>query len=234
LSHGIQLLAHYTFARAEDLNQGSQTFTASFPTAFNQFNLDDERGRSNFDVKNRFVASFIWELPFAKDIKNPIANHVLAGWKLNGIINLQDGARVTGNVSGTLPSFTDPDGTVVTPISGSPNGSGGTFRVPFEERNLFKRPSLQNIDMRIGKEFRFKERYRINFIAEAFNLFNRTHSFGTTTNRFDLGTLVISGTGSGTRSLPAFRPRSDFLVLNNAQSTLYRERQMQLALKFNF
>jgi hypothetical protein len=234
LSHGIQFLAHYTLARAEDLNQGSTTFTSSFPTALNQFDLEGERARSNFDVKNRFVASFIWEIPFAKENKNPFANYVLAGWKLNGIVNLQDGTRVTGN-AGNLPSgFTDPDGTLIVPIASSVNGSGGSNRVPFEERNLFKRRGLQNIDLRLGKEFRFKERYRINFIAEAFNLFNRTNWFGTTTTRFDMTTVVVSPAGSPTRSLPAFRPRTDFLRLNSAQSTLYRERQMQLALKFNF
>jgi hypothetical protein len=232
LSRGIQLLAHYTLAKAEDLNQGSVTFTSSFPTAFNPFDLEAERGRSNFDVKNRFVASFIWEMPFARTSESPFLKHVAAGWKLNGIVNLQDGARVTGSVGGNLPSFRDPDGTQIASISGSPNGSGGLNRVPFEERNLFRRPSLQNIDLRLGKEFRVKERYRINFIAEAFNIFNRTHWFGATTTRYDLITIT-AGLPAGT-ALPAFRPRTDFLTLNSAQSTLYRERQMQLALKFNF
>jgi hypothetical protein len=234
LSHGIQLLAHYTYASAEDLNQGSLTFTSSFPTAFNQFDLDAERGNSNFDVRHRFVASFMWEIPFGDFQDNTVARHILSGWKLNGIVNLQEGARVTGTTGGNLPTFTDADGTFIQAISGSPNGSGGTNRIPFEERNLFKRPALQNIDLRIGKEFKFKERYRINFIAEAFNLFNHTNWFGTTTTRYDLTTQILSGSGATARSLPVFRPRTDFLRLSSAQSTLYRERQMQIALKFNF
>ncbi|HEV8485770.1 MAG TPA: hypothetical protein VGV87_19660, partial [Blastocatellia bacterium] len=220
LSHGIQFLAHYTLSKAEDTNQGSTTFTSGSPTALNQFDLPAERGKSNFNVRNRFIASFMWELPIAEHNENPFVKAVIAGWKLNGIVTLQDGGPVTGFVSGNLT------GGVTTSL----NGSGGVNRVPFEERNLYKRPALQNFDLRLGKEFRVKERYRLNLIAEAFNLFNHTNSFAVTTTKYDL----ITFTPTGGVATPAFRPRTDFLILNSAQSTLYRERQMQLALRFSF
>ena len=96
LSHGIQLLAHYTLANAEDLNQGSTTFTSSFPTAFNQFDLDDEEASptSTSGTASSPASSGSCRLP--RTTRTPFAPHVLAGWKLNGILNIQDGARVTG------------------------------------------------------------------------------------------------------------------------------------------
>jgi hypothetical protein len=233
LARGIQFLAHYTFARAEDTNQVSQTFSATFPTAFNPYDLSAEFGRSAFHVRNRFVGSFLWELPFLRDSQNSIATTVLAGWKLNSIITLQSGRPVEANVSGSLPTFRATDGVTVTPTSASPNGSGGSLRAPFVERNSFNQPNLYNIDLRLAKEFRLKERYRLNVIAEAFNLFNRTNVFGVSQNAFD---LVLTGCTSPTAGpcVPAFRPRTDFLTVSSAQSTLYRERQMQVALRFAF
>jgi hypothetical protein len=236
LSRGVQVLAHYTVSRARDQNQGSVTFSSSFPTALDQFDLNGEWGRSNFHVRNRFVASFVWEMPFLKDHESAAVRAVLAGWKLNGVVNINDGATVTGNARGSLPSFRAPDGVSVRGISSGPNGSGGSLRVPFVERNSFKQPPLKNFDLRLAKEFRFKERYRLNFVAEAFNLLNRTHFFRVDQNQYELVAVTAPcATGvTGTCQLPAFRPLRDFLTLTGAQSTLYRERQMQFALRFKF
>jgi hypothetical protein len=40
-------------------------------------------------------------------------------------------------------------------------------------RNRFRAPNYYNVDMSIGKEWKFKERYSAQFRAEFFNLFNR-------------------------------------------------------------
>ncbi|HEY9401102.1 MAG TPA: TonB-dependent receptor, partial [Pyrinomonadaceae bacterium] len=59
LTKGLQFQTHYTFSRAEDNGQNSQTFT------FTQGRLDpfgeelDGEGRSNNDVPHRFVASAV-------------------------------------------------------------------------------------------------------------------------------------------------------------------------------
>jgi hypothetical protein len=178
-SHGLQFLAHFTYSRANDLNQTSVTFSSSFPTALNQFDLQGEDARSNFDVPRRFVASAVWEIPFLKNSDNMFVRNVIAGWKVAPIVTIQDGLRVAESVSGSLPTVTGTtagkpnllsDGFQInsTPSNG-PNGSGGSFRVPFEPRNAFQLPALENIDLRLAKEIRIKERYKVDFIAEAFN-----------------------------------------------------------------
>jgi hypothetical protein len=40
-------------------------------------------------------------------------------------------------------------------------------------RNTYRGDSLKTVDMRLSRVFHFKERYQLQLIAEAFNLFNR-------------------------------------------------------------
>jgi hypothetical protein len=242
-SHGLQFLAHFTYSRATDLNQTSVTFSSSFPTALNQYDLQGEDARSTFDVPRRFVASAVWEIPFLRESQNSFVRNVIAGWKVAPIITIQDGFRIAEGVSGSLPTnVTLPDGFKIasTPSSG-PNGSGGSFRVPFEPRNAFQLPALENIDVRLAKEIRFKERYKVDFIAEAFNLFNHTLVFGASSNQFNLGKTTATAAQcnagvTGTCSQLIFTPvtAGSFLAPSADQSTLFRERQMQLAVRFSF
>jgi hypothetical protein len=240
-SHGVQFLAHFTYSKATDLNQTSTTFSASSPTSLNQFNLQGEDGRSAFDVPRRFVASAVWDMPFFRNSESMAARSVLGGWKLAPIVTIQDGFRLSESVNGNLFGFTSPDGFVV-PSSfpgSSLNGSGGTNRVPFEPRNNFQLPALENVDLRLAKQFRISERTNLEFIAEAFNLFNHTLVFGANTSQYNLIKVQPNGapcptTGSCSPALPAFSPNVSFLAPNADQSTLFRERQMQLALKFHF
>src|SRR5262249_25670240 len=156
-------------------------------------------------------------------------------------VTIQDGFRVAESVNGGLPTnMTTPDGfNISSTPNGGVNGSGGGFRVPFEPRNNFQLPALENVDLRLAKTLRIKERYGVDFIAEAFNLFNHTLWFGATSNQFNLNKVNATtltpcpSSGLCSNALPAFAPRTDFLTLTAAQSTLYRERQMQLAVRFS-
>ncbi|HKV37569.1 MAG TPA: TonB-dependent receptor [Blastocatellia bacterium] len=216
-SHGVQFMANFTYSRSLDTDQTSQTFSSAFPTAFNQFDINADRGRSNFDTPRRFVASGIWELPFWKKSDNTFVRTAIAGWLVSGIVTVQDGFRVpeSVNIVSTIPGAT----------AFSENGSGGTFIVPFEPRNNFQLPALENFDLRLAKRFQFRERYGIEFLAEAFNLFNHTLVFAATNNQYDL---------NGSAAIPVFTPRKDFLTPTSDQSTLYRERQLQLSARFTF
>jgi hypothetical protein len=49
-----------------------------------------ERADSVFDVRHRLVMGYIWDLPFAKDLKGPSAL-LLRGWELGGLVTLQSG-----------------------------------------------------------------------------------------------------------------------------------------------
>jgi hypothetical protein len=52
-------------------------------------NQAGDRGPSEFDVRQRFALSAVWELPSPKS--NAALKDVLGGWKLNSVISLQSG-----------------------------------------------------------------------------------------------------------------------------------------------
>jgi hypothetical protein len=51
-----------------------------------------DRGNSIFDIRQRLVGNYIWELPWYKS-QNGFLGHVLGGWLYNGIVSWQTGAH---------------------------------------------------------------------------------------------------------------------------------------------
>ncbi|MGA3103628.1 MAG: TonB-dependent receptor [Terriglobales bacterium] len=88
-SSGLQLNANYTFSKAMD--DVSDTFTtknaggAAYPT--DSLNPRLDYGPADFNVKHRVVASFVYDLPFAK------SSRWLGGWNVSGIVSVQSGAN---------------------------------------------------------------------------------------------------------------------------------------------
>ena len=66
-SHGLQYLVSYTFAKSLDYagSPASGGGAVGGPQSVTLF--DESRGPSGFDVKHRFVLSWVWDLPFGKD-----------------------------------------------------------------------------------------------------------------------------------------------------------------------
>jgi hypothetical protein len=84
LSKGLQFNASYTFSKSIDLNsQSSQGVTAQ-----DSYNLQNDRGLSDFDARHRFVVSGLYELPFH-------GNQFKEGWQLSLITQSQSGNPVT-------------------------------------------------------------------------------------------------------------------------------------------
>jgi len=84
LSRGLQLNASYTFSKSIDYNsQSSQGVTVQ-----DSYNLRGDRGLSDFDARQRFVVSGLYELPFS-------GNQLKEGWQLSLITQSQSGNPVT-------------------------------------------------------------------------------------------------------------------------------------------
>jgi len=82
---GLQLNASYTFSKAIDTI--SDAFNARLGlNPVNNFNIDLDRGRADFDIRHKFITDFNYEVPFFKD------NRWLGGWEATGIITVQSGA----------------------------------------------------------------------------------------------------------------------------------------------
>jgi hypothetical protein len=80
--------AAYTWSKSTD---ATSTGNPAFNTAFNdETTLNDSRGLSDFDRTHRFVASYVYDLPFLRHATG-IVHAVLGGWEVSGITTVQSG-----------------------------------------------------------------------------------------------------------------------------------------------
>jgi hypothetical protein len=187
LTRGVQFTAAYTWSHAID--EVSDIFDLAGARSLPQNSLDrrGERGDANFDVRHRFVQSFIWDLPALGK------NRFLGGWQLAGVLTLQTGQPFTvissvdvnldGNQTDRLNALTGvskvDEGSLRHRFPSTPveqfkllagRGTDGAVG-----RNTFRAPGLASLDLSVNKHFRFTERHRLELRVEFFNFFNRTH-----------------------------------------------------------
>lgn len=90
--------------------------------------------------------------------------------------------------------------------------------------------------MRISRRFNLGENMKLELLAEGFNLFNRTQVTGVGTTIYNYST---AGCPAGSAqclvyNLPPNTATGNFGRTTGADSTLFRERQVQLAARFQF
>jgi hypothetical protein len=236
LTDGLQFQINYTLSRAQDNGQSSVTFTSN-NIPFNAFDQAAEDGLSNFDRRHKFVASVVYNTDFANLKNNAVGNAIFNGWTIAPILNAFSGQRNTGNISGTISpaafGFTTcTSGGVTancTTPGGGANGSGGATRFAGFPRNTFKQPNIWFVDLRLSRRFAITEGTKLEVLAEAFNLFNRTQVTGVNTTIYN---FVTAGCPGGAAQCLSFN--APFQSVTAADSTLFRERQVQLAVRFEF
>ena len=202
---GLQALVSYTLAKSTDTDQNSATFTET-NSPYDIFNGSFDRGPSNFDTRHKIVISGVWAPTFYKGSKKSFMNYLVNGWSIAPNFNYYSGRPFNGNVSGT-----------------SLNAQFGDSFLPVAGRNAFRLPSLINLDLRLSKRFRFSETMALEFLAEGFNVFNRTHIFSQNSTLY---------TRSGSSTTLTYN--TSFGQTTGTDSTLYRERQIQFATRFQF
>jgi hypothetical protein len=211
-TRGLQFQGSYTLSRATDTGQVSQTFTAN-NVPFNVFDLSSESGLANFDSKHKVSVSAVWApKPFGDDQK--VGRAIFNGFTLAPVFYAFSGSPFSAGLSVSGAGG-----------AGGLNQSGGTTRFPLLPRNSFRRPKIVNVDMRLSRRFHFKEDTALEFLVEGFNIFNRTQVTNVNTTLYN----VAFGTGAFTvPTTGAFRD------VTETGATLFRERQIQLAVRFQF
>ena len=98
-SHGISFLSSFSYGKSIDNGSGIRTTVGDPLTPSNDYDLELETGPSAFDFRKRWTTSWIWELPVGRDRRfmnrGGVADFVLGGWQLGGILTLQDGFPFT-------------------------------------------------------------------------------------------------------------------------------------------
>src|SRR5579863_654981 len=214
VARGTYLRLSYTYARAID--DGQDSLVAGQPaTVQNSYNPSSERGPSVTDQRQRFVAAFSAE-PRLFHRGHEFLGYLFNDWKLSTVVNYGSGRPYNATVSG------DPN----------QDGNGLNDRLPGYTRNAFTGPDYATTDLRLTRTIRFRERYKLNLVAESFNLLNRDNQrVAITSNGMvaSASTFVQSSVTANIAPYPGYYELPGNFMKPNAA---YSPRQVQLALKF--
>ncbi|MEW6732497.1 MAG: TonB-dependent receptor [Acidobacteriota bacterium] len=199
-SNNFTLLTSYTLSKAID---NILDFRFALQETVNPLRPRDERSLSVQDVRNRFVASGVWNLNYTK-------NPLLTGFQISGILNLTTG-RPYNLIAGV-----DLNANGDNPPGDRPNGLG---------RNVGITPGFASFDLRLVRIVTFKERYQIQAIAEAFNIFNRVN--------ISEVARVFPPDAQGRFNLPR-QDGSRFIAEPRQFRNAFSPRQFQLGFRFQF
>ena len=222
-SRGFSFLTNYTWSKSID------TSSASIDDALLHHITENrrfDRGLSTFDIRHRFVATAIWDLPFGSGRRFLTgAGWIASGWQMNSILQLQTGNPFSITVAGDQ-SNTGVNGTqrptrtghgILSNAEKKPErwfDTGAYALNPVNTfgnagRNTVFQDGTKLVDLSIFKNNYFADgKYNLQFRAEFFNLFN--------TVNFERPASTVNG--------------ANFGVVTSARAA----REIQFALKFVF
>ena len=222
MNHGMQMQASYTWSHTLDVSSDSN----GGGTPMNPYNWKGDYGNSNWDIRHRFVATFVYDIPFFATT-NPILKGAFASWQANGVVTLQTGIpfNITSNgidtantaSSGTYrPNLVGPAtqncgrGHLVGCIDPSAYSIASLYPATTNYaygnlgRNIFHGPGAETVDFSLMKNFPIKERVRFQLRLEGFSIFNHAN-FGNPSAAFGAGSFgnitSLNSTSPGTRNI---------------------------------
>jgi hypothetical protein len=195
VSHGLQVHSNFTWSKVMDLaSEGDPSQGGSFPGIGNPYDLKANRSISDLNRPLISTTNFTYTSPSLQGHSSLVRN-VLGDWGLSSIYTLQSGrpfgvsASNSANNSGSLQDHDRADrvtGTATNVRHGSrtqwlnsyinmdafTDNAAGSFG--HTARNLFKAPYLNTADTSISKNWKYGDRYGLQFRWEMFNTFNHT------------------------------------------------------------
>jgi hypothetical protein len=195
----IQFDANYTWSHALDFNQNANTTTMSNglydPYNINGFPKGANYGNSIYNTPNRFVA---WAMVNSPHVETDNwVKYLVNDWSMNPVYQMQNGLAYSAVVNSGSAA--------VSTYSSGVDGAGGGSWFPFIGRNTYKYPRDIILDLRLEKQIPIPvgdKTYRLQLLAEAFNLPNHQNVTGVSNGAYNLAanssvTSPCTGTGSG-------------------------------------
>jgi hypothetical protein len=213
-SHGFMLEGSYTYAKAEEIGMNHQ----------NSYDMEASWALASFDIKHRFVVSYLFELPFGRGRKFAsdapgFVDALIGGWQFNGITFVQSGTPLSitaNNTAGLFGARTQPNN----------NGRDATLDGPVSERldkafdtSVYSQPAaftfgnepifspllradgVINFDLSLFKNFKLRQGLTAQFRVEALNAFNRVQFSAPNTSVTSTSFGVISGQANAPRQM---------------------------------
>jgi hypothetical protein len=174
-------------------------------------------GPANWDVPHRFVASYLYDVPFLKSSSQPVLKYVVAGWQVGGVTTVQSGTPVNVTISsdranigitgqqrpdliGSVPSLNCQPNTATRELINCYDASA--FAQPAQytfgnaPRNLLRGPKFVSTDLSMMKNIPIARTVQFQIRAEIFNAFNNVN-FGNPASTFGASSFGrISSAGS--------------------------------------
>ena len=192
MSKGLQADLHYTWSRTRD----EATHSNGGGAVMDNYDPMRDYGPANWDIPHRFVASYIYDLPFLKTSRNPILRHVVAGWQIAGVTTIQSGTPVNVTISSDpanigISGLQRPD--LVGPVPSMNCDTNPTTREPINcfdstafalpaqftfgnaSRNILRGPKLMSTDLSLSKTVGLGGPTKLQLRAEIFNVFNNVN-----------------------------------------------------------
>jgi hypothetical protein len=185
--NGLVVSAAYTFSKLID--DVDPIARVPFAGPQNVYDLRAERGVGAYDVPQRFVANYVYQLPFGRGARygssTPVLKDIISGWELSGITELQKGLPLAITQSNRTGGFTESQRPN---LVGNPVLSSGQtlahwfntaafqvapdFTLGDSPRFPLHGPGLNNTDLALQRNFVIHERVKLQFRGEFFNAFN--------------------------------------------------------------
>jgi hypothetical protein len=196
-AQNLQLQTSYTFSKVIDDDPDFTSVVVGTDDAKNAqdtLNPNAERGLGNADIRHRFVFSGVWDINYAKSLRNRAMNALLSGYQFSTIASVQSGRPYTATVGG------DPNG----------DGNTRTDRPPSVGRNTIEGPGFAAVDIRFTRDIPlYQDRVGLKLMFEAFNVTNRANFSSITTSQYNFSAVTRVFTPVSTYLLPTatFDPR---------------------------
>jgi hypothetical protein len=225
LANGLTFLANYTYAHSYTDSPSFRSPAMEPEVPQDSFGLAGEWGPAGCDIRHRFVASIIYQLPYAastglaSSALGKMGRVLFGGWQIAGIAQAQSGFPFTISVfgdtanAGALLNVHPVRANVVPGVSPYLPESERTAERWFNTdafttppaftfgnagRNSVYGPGLKKVDVALQRTFAMTGTAAFEFRAEVFNLFNETN-YGTPerfVNTPQFGSITMAATAA--------------------------------------
>ncbi len=221
LSRGLQAIASYTWAHSIDSASSASAFSNA-TNGFSRSRAADNRANSDFDIRHAFNAAVSYNIP--APFENKALRAILGGWSADTIFVARTASPLTVRTFGLTPPFETasilpdvvpgvpiylfgdqfPGGRSLNPVAFARPPTavvGGVNRATRQgtaTRNAFRGFGASQVDFSLRREFKLRERVRLQFRGDFFNVLNHPNFGGV-------------DTGLGFRRLVATDPTSPFI-----------------------